>query len=154
VAIIGPDDAAEAISPQAAAWFSDFPMDADEPVPYGVLQAAAATRNEHGVQSDHLARIRTRSGRWVSLAACPLGGGRVAVVVQPAATDQLLPAMAAWHGFTPRQVDVLRLLLQAHSVKQIARRLQLSPHTVEDHLKTLYRKTGTNSQQELLAILR
>jgi len=123
-------------------------------VPYGVLQAAAATRNEHGVQSDHLARIRTRSGRWVSLAACPLGGGRVAVVLQPAATDQLLPAMAAWHDFTPRQVDVLRLLLQAHSVKQIARRLQLSPHTVEDHLKTLYRKTGTNSQQELLATLR
>ena len=154
VAIIGPDDAAEAISPQAAVWFSDFPMDADESVPYGVLQAAAATRNEHGVQSDHLARIRTRSGRWVSLAACPLGGGRVAVVLQPAATDQLLPAMAAWHDFTPRQVDVLRLLLQAHSVKQIARRLQLSPHTVEDHLKTLYRKTGTNSQQELLATLR
>ena len=78
----------------------------------------------------------------------------MAVVLQPATTDQLLPAIAAWHEFTPRQLDVLHLLLQAHPIKQIARRLQLSPHTVEDHLKTLYRKTGTNSQQELLAALR
>ena len=106
------------------------------------------------LQDADLARIRTRSGRWLCLAACPLGGGRVAVVLHPATTDQLLPAIAAWHEFTPRQLDVLHLLLQAHSIKQVARRLQLSPHTVEDHLKTLYRKTGTNSQQELLAALR
>jgi DNA-binding CsgD family transcriptional regulator len=49
---------------------------------------------------------------------------------------------------------VVHLLLQACSIKQIARRLDLSPHTVEDHLKTLYRKTGTNSQQGLIAALR
>jgi len=153
VAIVGPDGAAEAISPQAAAWFSDFHSDG-ELLPYVVLQAAVGARNEHGGQSDHLARIRTRSGRWLCLAACLLDGGRVAVVVQPATTDQLMPALAAWHELTPRQLDVLHLLFEAHSIKQIARRLGLSPHTVEDHLKTLYRKTGTNSQQELIAALR
>ena len=88
------------------------------------------------------------------MAACPLGGGRVAVILQPATGEQLLPAMAAWHGFTPRQLDVLRLLMEARPIKQIARRLNVSPHTVEDHLKILYRKTETNSQQELLAALR
>jgi DNA-binding CsgD family transcriptional regulator len=154
VVIVGPDDTAEAISPQAAAWFSDFRPDSEDPLPYVVMQAAVGARNEHGALTDQLARIRTRSGRWLSLAACPLDRGRVAVVLQPATTDQLLPAIAAWHEFTPRQLDVLHLLLQAHPIKQIARRLQLSPHTVEDHLKTLYRKTGTNSQQELLAALR
>ena len=154
VVIVGPDGTAEAISPQAAAWFSDFRPYSEDPLPYVVVQAAAGARNEHGARTDQLARIRTWSGRWLSLAACPLGGGRVAVVLQPAATDQLLPAIAAWYEFTPRQLDVLHLLLQAHPVKQIARRLQLSPHSVEDHLKILYRKTGTNSQQELLAALR
>ena len=153
VVIVGPDDSAEAISPQAAAWFSDFAA-AEQPLPYVVLQAVAAARNKQGARGDQLARIRTRSGRWLCLAACPLGGGRVAVVLQPATTDQLVPALAAWYGFTPRQLDVLRFLVQAHSIKQIARRLELSPHTVEDHLKTLYRKTGTNSQQELIAALR
>jgi DNA-binding CsgD family transcriptional regulator len=153
VVVVGPDDTAEAISPQAAAWFSDL-YTAGHPLPYVVFQAAAASRSEHGTRADQLARIPTRSGRWLCLAACPLSGGRVAVVLHPATTDQLLPALAAWHGFTPRQLDVAHLLLQAHSIKQVARRLGLSPHTVEDHLKTLYRKTGTNSQQELIAALR
>jgi hypothetical protein len=101
VVIVGPDDTAEAISPQAAAWFSDFRPYSEDPLPYVVVQAAAGTRNEHGAPTDQLARIRTWSGRWLSLAACPLGGGRVAVVLQPATTDQLLPAIAAWYEFTP-----------------------------------------------------
>jgi len=159
VVVVGPGGTAEAISPQAAAWFSDLHTTgclptAEHPLPQVVLVAAAAARNEQDAQPDRLARIRTRSGRWISLTACPLGGGRVAVILQPATGDQLLPAMAAWHGFTPRQLDVLRLLLEARPVKQIARRLNVSPHTVEDHLKVLYRKTETNSQQELLAALR
>jgi DNA-binding CsgD family transcriptional regulator len=153
VVIVGPDGTAEAISPQAAAWFGDFAA-AEQPLPYVVLHAVAAARSKQGARADQLARIRTRSGRWLCLAACPLGGGRVAILLQPATTDQLLPALAAWHELSPRQLDVVHLLLQAYSIKQIARRLELSPHTVEDHLKTLYRKTGTNSQQELIARLR
>jgi DNA-binding CsgD family transcriptional regulator len=153
VVIVGLDATAEAISPQATAWFSDFAA-AEQPLPYVVLQAVAAARATHGTQADQLARIRTRSGRWLCLAACPLSGERMGVVLQPATTDQLLPALAAWYELSPRQLDVLRLLVQAHPIKQIARRLQLSPHTVEDHLKTLYRKTGTNSHQELIAALR
>jgi DNA-binding CsgD family transcriptional regulator len=158
VAVVGADGAAEAISPQAAAWFSDLPLAGgltlEDPLPHTVLAAAAAARAAGDAQAGQLTRIRTTSGRWLSLAACPLGGGRVAVVLQPATTDQLLPAIAAWHGLTPRQLDVLRLLLQGHAVKQIARRLGLSPHTIEDYLKALYRKTGTNSHQELIATLR
>jgi len=151
--IVRPDGTPEAISPQAAAWFSDLHT-SERPLPHEVMAAAAVGRNEQGTRPGQLARIRTRSGRWLSLAGCPLGDGRVAVVLQPASVDQLLPAMAAWHEFTPRQLEVLRLLLEARPIKQIARRLNLSPHTVEDHLKILYRKTGTNSQQELLAALR
>ena len=158
VVVIGADDTAEAISPQAAAWFGDLhisgQLTGEDPLPYALRVAAAAARSAGGPRADRLARIRTKSGRWLTLAACPLGGGRVAVVLQPATTDQLLPAIAAWHDFTPRQHEVLHLLLQGHLVKQIARRLGLSPHTVEDHLKTLYRKTGVNSHQELIAALR
>jgi hypothetical protein len=104
VAVVGPDGAAEAISPQAAAWFSDLHiiggLTTEDPLPRTVLVAAAAARTAGGAQADQLARIRTKSGRWLSLAACPLRGGRVAVVLQPATTDQLLSAMAAWHELT------------------------------------------------------
>lgn len=158
VVVVGADDTAEAISPQAAAWFDDLPISgqltAEDPLPYALRVAAAVARTADGLRADQLARIRTKSGRWLALATCPLGGGRVAVVMQPATTDQVLPAIAAWHDFTPRQQEVLHLLLQGHLIKQIARRLGLSPHTVEGHLKTLYRKTGVNSHQELTAALR
>lgn len=158
VAIVGADGAAESISSQAVAWFSDMHiiggLTTEDPLPHTVLAVAAAARASGDGQADQFARIRTKSGRWLSLAACPLGGGRVAVVLQPATTDQLLPAVAAWHDLTPRELDVLRLLLQGHAVKQIARRLELSPHTIEDYLKGLYRKTGTNSHQALIATLR
>jgi len=158
VVLVAPDGTAEAISPQADAWFNDLhlsgPLTAEHPLPGVVMHAAAAAGNQQRARPGQLARVRTKSGRWLTLVPCPLGGGRVAVVLQPATTDQLLPVMAAGHQFTPRQLDVLRLLAEARPIKQIARRLQLSPHTVEDHLKTLYRKTGTNSQQELLAALR
>jgi DNA-binding CsgD family transcriptional regulator len=135
VAVVGPDGAAEAISPQAAAWFSDLHiiggLTTEDPLPRTVLVAAAAARTAGGAQADQLARIRTKSGRWLSLAACPLRARA-----------------------NPRQLDVLHLLLQGHRVRQIARRLGLSPRTVEDYLKALYRKTGTNSHQELIATLR
>jgi len=158
VVVVGPDGTAEAISPQAAAWFSDLHISGglttEDPLPYSVRVAAAAARAADIASADQIARIRTKSGRWLSLAACLLGSRRVAIVLQPATTDQLLPAIAAWHDLTPRQRDVLHLLLQGHPVKQIARRLGLSPHTIEDYLKALYRKTGTNSHQELIATLR
>jgi DNA-binding CsgD family transcriptional regulator len=158
VVIVGPDGATEAISPQATTWFDDMylsgDLDAEQPLPHSVMSAAATARAADGGRADQLARIRTRSGRWLTMAACPLGGGRVAVVLQPATPDQLLPAIAAWHDLTPRQVDVLHLLLLGYPIKQIARRLGLSPNTVDDYLKSLYRKTRTNNHQELIAALR
>jgi DNA-binding NarL/FixJ family response regulator len=45
-------------------------------------------------------------------------------------------------GLTSRQAEVLRLLADGLSNKQIAERLYLSPGTVERHLATIYRKLG------------
>jgi DNA-binding CsgD family transcriptional regulator len=35
----------------------------------------------------------------------------------------------------------------------MADRLGISPHTIRDHLKHLYRKTGTGSRSELLGMI-
>ena len=45
-------------------------------------------------------------------------------------------------NLTPRQTEVLRLLADGLSNKEIAARLYLSPGTVERHLATIYRKLG------------
>jgi PAS domain S-box-containing protein len=55
---------------------------------------------------------------------------------------------------TPRQVEVLRLLEQGHSTKQIAADLQLSTETVRNHIRRLLRALGVNSRLEAVAATR
>ncbi len=68
--------------------------------------------------------------------------------------------LLAWQPFsaietlTRRERDVLQLLLDGRRVSSIARSLYLSPHTVRNHLKAIFRKLGAHSQSELLDSLR
>jgi len=56
-------------------------------------------------------------------------------------------------GVTPRQADVLLLLLQGKSNKDIARRLGLSVETIKDHVQAVLRALGVSSRtQAVLAV--
>lgn len=56
-------------------------------------------------------------------------------------------------GLTPRQMDVLTLLLQGLPNKLIARQLSLSVETVKDHVAAVLRVLGVNSRtQAVLAV--
>jgi len=83
-------------------------------------------------------------------------------VAPPAATD---PAGAGLHAsltrafesfgssvLTDREGEVVRLLLQGHLPKAIARRLGISPGTARNHLKRIYPKLGVASHAELYAL--
>ena len=56
-------------------------------------------------------------------------------------------------GLTPRQTDVLFLLLQGQTNKQIARELKLSVETVKEHVAAVLRALNVNSRaQAVLAV--
>ncbi len=55
---------------------------------------------------------------------------------------------------TPRQVEVLRLLEQGRSTKQIAAELHLSTETVRNHIRRLFRALGVNSRLQAVAAAR
>ncbi|HUB26738.1 MAG TPA: LuxR C-terminal-related transcriptional regulator [Tepidisphaeraceae bacterium] len=55
-------------------------------------------------------------------------------------------------GLPPRLRQTLDLLLTGDSEKQIARRLSLSPHTIHDYVKAIYRRFGVGTRAELLAL--
>jgi DNA-binding CsgD family transcriptional regulator len=63
-----------------------------------------------------------------------------------------LPGPAHVADLTPRQRQVLLLLLSGDSRKQVARKLEISEHTVTDHMKALHRHFNVNSRGELLAL--
>ena len=55
---------------------------------------------------------------------------------------------------TPRQTEVLRLLEQGRSTKQIASELGLSAETVRNHIRHLFRALGVHSRLEAVAAAR
>jgi len=94
----------------------------------------------------------TRSGRWLSLAACPLGSGRVAVCsCNRPPSDQLLPAIRRWYEFTPAQLDVIHLLDRPVPSKDTTVACDYPTTTVEDHLNSLYRKQEPTAARILAA---
>ncbi|RLL50639.1 DNA-binding response regulator [Mariprofundus sp. EBB-1] len=51
-----------------------------------------------------------------------------------------------------REQDVLELMAIGHSRNDIAKSLQLSPHTVTTHIKHLYKKLGVHSRTEAVFV--
>lgn len=110
--------------------------------------AAAALDPSHGSPS---ARLRTRAGDWTSLHAAPMGDSQVAVIVSAASADQLGPLLMAAYGLSDREQTVVRHVLNGASTDDVAASLHLSPYTVQDHLKTIFDKTGVRTRRQLLA---
>jgi DNA-binding CsgD family transcriptional regulator len=65
-----------------------------------------------------------------------------------------LRADSPLHQLSSRERQVLDLLGQGYRPRSIAERLHVSPETVRNHLKAMFRKTGTHSQEEMTALLR
>lgn len=56
-------------------------------------------------------------------------------------------------ALTARELEVVRLLLSNGRVVSIAEKLEVSPHTVRNHLRSVFRKLGVHSQVELIKAL-
>jgi DNA-binding NarL/FixJ family response regulator len=62
------------------------------------------------------------------------------------------PDPAAAFGLTPREVDVLGLLIEGRTDRQIAEALFISPHTVGIHVSRILGKLGVTSRTEAASV--
>jgi DNA-binding CsgD family transcriptional regulator len=150
----------ESVTPGVERWLAELPDGEWEPgrkLPSAVLAVAGrALRNAGNLDSPGeiaFARVLSRSGRWIVLHGVSLmsdGRRRIAVIVEPAHPARIAPLLMAAYGLTEREQEVSRLVLQGHSTAQITERLVISPHTVQEHLKNIFEKTGVRSRRDLV----
>jgi PAS domain S-box-containing protein len=108
--------------------------------------------------TDAAAVLLSTAGKRVAveISAVPLKSGERVVGVfglLEERPDESLKAPPPPH-LTPRQVEVLRLLEQGRSTKQIAAELNLSTETVRNHVRRLFKALGVNSRLEAVAAAR
>jgi predicted ATPase/DNA-binding CsgD family transcriptional regulator/transcriptional regulator with XRE-family HTH domain len=107
--------------------------------------------------------LRTRLGQEAFEAA--LAQGRALSFPQTAAlVGDVLDAAARWDtsqratqadgpaALSPREREVVRLVAEGLTNKEIARRLILSEHTVKSHVTSLFNKLGADSRAQAVAI--
>jgi DNA-binding CsgD family transcriptional regulator len=144
-------------TPPARAWFDILHPGAPDGVPplvwnvVGRLLAVERGEEERPAR----ARVRTHDGRWAVLDAARLDGpdGGIAVSVRPARPDDLLDLVCRATGLSARERELVALVVEGLDTKTIARRLHLSEHTVQDHLKSVFAKAGVRSRRELVSLL-
>jgi len=123
---------------------------------------ASATRSALGAARGDTGRalpttaVKTPMGTWLVLHGGLLAHPRsdeIAVFIQRAHPTLVAPLLLKAYGLTPREQQIAQLLLRGATTIQAAQRLEISPHTVSDHIKSIFEKTGTRTRGELSATL-
>jgi DNA-binding CsgD family transcriptional regulator len=104
------------------------------------------------------ARLRSRAGRWlVCHASCLRDAdgrlGSTALVIEPAKAAEIAPIIVQAYELTAREQEIAGLISRGFGTGEIADSLFLSAHTVRDHVKAIFEKTGVSSRGELVAKL-
>jgi len=153
--LLAPDGSVTSANLAAERWLDELRGPADSDLPIEIRALAARLRD--GDDSDPRARqlrVRTRAGRWAVMhASWMVAEDRrsVAVIIEEATPGQLVPVIMSAYGLTRREQAVAGLVFRGSSTAEISGRLHISEHTVQDHLKSIFEKTGVRSRRELVA---
>lgn len=136
-----------------------LPTDTDQtPVPAGAFNVAAQLLAiEQGVDSHPpSARTHLHEGLWVTLRAARMIGATpgpepIAVSIEPTPPTERTALYARVIGLTDKETELVTHLVAGADTSELARRLFVSQHTVQDHLKSVFTKAGTRSRRVLTA---
>ncbi|HEU4999651.1 MAG TPA: helix-turn-helix transcriptional regulator [Lapillicoccus sp.] len=131
------------------------------PIPAGAFNVAAQLLAVEAGVDDHppSSRVHLGGGRWVTLRADRIGAegpgaGTIAVTIELTSPADRLDVFTRAAGLSPREAELVGLVVDGHDSTEIAARMFLSPHTVQDHLKSVFAKTSTRSRRALVSLVR
>jgi DNA-binding CsgD family transcriptional regulator len=120
------------------------------------IQVLAARLRSPDVSPDGLPRlrVRTRASRWAVLHASRMTTAEtdaIAVIIEEPSPAELAPILMMAYGLTRQEQVLTGLICRGLSTSEIAIRLHITPNTIQDHLKSIFDKTGVSSRRELVA---
>src|SRR5262249_35603174 len=139
----------------ARAWIETFPS-AEMYAAFGILPAMiypAATLARSPKRADRAHALeRTRDGTWVMVEAATLEGsaaGQVVVTFREAPPQETFDRLCRISALSRREREVVSVLLEGLDTRAACERLFISPHTLQDHLKSVFEKLQIHSRREL-----
>ena len=100
-------------------------------------------------------RVRARSGRWLALYGSLTEPSldrpsETVIVIEAAKPEEVAWLNVAAHGLSPREEEVVKLVVRGFSNRQISQTLFISEHTVQRHLSNIFEKVGVRNRKNLL----
>lgn len=78
------------------------------------------------------------------------GGSYMSPFIARKVFEYFAPKKKEEETLTPRQQQIVQALIDGDSYKMVADKFMISPNTVSDHIRTIYRKLHIHSRSELL----
>ena len=122
------------------------------PIPAGAYNVAAQLLAVEADVDRHppVARVHLAGGRWVTLRAARIGEN-IAVTIEETSPAARVTVFTRAFGLSARETELLGHLVRGAGTREVAARMFLSEHTVQDHLKSIFAKTAARSRRTLLA---
>lgn len=129
------------------------------PIPASAYNVAAQLLAiEAGVdRNPAVARVHVCDGLWMTLRAARIGTGPdptghdIAVTIEETSATERVGVFSRAFGLSPRESQLLGHLVTGADTRELQARMFLSEHTVHDHFKSIFAKTGSRSRRTLLA---
>jgi DNA-binding CsgD family transcriptional regulator len=143
-----------------------LPPDPDErAIPASVYNVAAQLiAAEEGVDRHPAStRVHLADGFWLTLRAARLSAGEqtpgpavsgsaaLVVTIEEASAVDRLEIFGRAFGLSGREYELIGLLATGSDTRAMARQMALSEHTIQDHLKSIFAKTGASDRVTLLS---
>lgn len=121
------------------------------PVPAAAYNVAAQllAREAGGVEPAR-SRVHLGEGCWLTLEAAWFDD-EIAVTISRTTPEDRIDLFARSHGLSRQETRVLDELTVGHDTREVAEALSIAESTVQEHLKSIFAKTGVRSRAAVTA---
>jgi DNA-binding NarL/FixJ family response regulator len=161
VLVLAPDLQVRSLTAETDAYLRALvPPDKDrQPVPAGAYNVGAQLIAIEAGVDNHPARacVHLGDGAWVSFRAARMVGprgndrGDIAITIETASIVERIDVFARANGLSHREAELVGGLARGSDTKRLAAELYISENTVQDHLKSIFDKTGARNRRVLMS---